>query len=108
VDAVTNASPSPINPNPPPFPGIVYPLAHGAVGWGFLVALYLAVFVRYGAMWFWTGLVLFLVVIFVKETSWDPVHEQNQNFVWAGAYDLLMYIVGLVLAGGFLYALSHS
>lgn len=37
----------------------------------------------------------FAVVVAVKETTWDPVNEVGQPFLWAGAADLSFYLVGI-------------
>jgi hypothetical protein len=44
----------------------------------------------------------FVLVVFLKELLWDPVNEIDQPFLWAGAMDFALYLVG---AGAMLAAL---
>lgn len=37
----------------------------------------------------------FVVLVFLKESLWDPVYEVGQPFLWAGATDLGWYLVGI-------------
>ncbi len=46
----------------------------------------------------------FLVIVLVKEATWDPLHEVNQPFLYAGATDLFWYLVGTGIALGLIYA----
>lgn len=46
----------------------------------------------------------FVVLVFLKESLWDPVNEVGQPFLWAGATDLGWYFVGILVMLGALGA----
>lgn len=51
-----------------------------------------------------TALVLFGVVVLLKEALWDPAYEVGQPFLWAGATDLAWYGVGILVMLAALWA----
>ena len=67
---------------------------HGAIGFGFLLAVWYRVR-PYGFDWFALALAVLLVVVFIKEIAWDPFHEEDQPFWPQGAEDLAFYVVGI-------------
>jgi hypothetical protein len=67
---------------------------HAAIGCGFLLALAL----RVPQHWWLLALLVFWVVVFVKESLWDPIHELDQPFVYEGLKDLAFYAVGMAVA----------
>ncbi|MDE1820988.1 MAG: hypothetical protein KGJ23_08405 [Euryarchaeota archaeon] len=80
-------------------PALNFAIEHAAIGFGYLVAIYV-VLLHIGLFWFLLALAIFVTVIVTKETYWDPRHEKNppQPFLWMGARDLFFYAVGLLLA----------
>jgi hypothetical protein len=62
-----------------------------------ILAVVLAVVARFAP---WQGAVVILAVAAVKETLIDPRVETDQPFLWAGATDLLVYVVGVLLGVG--------
>lgn len=85
-------------------PTLNFFIEHSAIGFGYLVAIYVAVLPLgrspLGVSWFLLALGIFVAVIVTKETWWDPRNEKTppQPFFWMGARDLLAYSVGLLLA----------
>jgi hypothetical protein len=67
---------------------------HGAIGFGFFVAAYYRL-LPFGLTWFLLAIALFLVVVFAKEAFWDPRHEVGQPFYPEGAFDFVIYLVGI-------------
>jgi hypothetical protein len=41
------------------------------------------------------AVVVFAIIVLLKESLWDPVNEVGQPFLWAGATDFLWYTVGI-------------
>jgi hypothetical protein len=78
-------------------PKILAPEVHGAIGFGYLLAIYYRV-LPLGWRWFALGIGVFWIVVTLKETCWDPGNEADQPFLWEGAKDLLGYLVGSIIA----------
>lgn len=38
---------------------------------------------------------VFVGIVLLKESLWDPANEIDQPFLWAGAGDLFFYLVGI-------------
>lgn len=49
------------------------------------------------------AIVVFVVVVSLKELLWDPVNEVGQPFLWAGATDLFFYLLGIAAMLGALW-----
>lgn len=81
-------------------PKILAPEVHGAIGFGYLVALWLRV-LPLGTMWFYFALAVFAVVVAVKEGYWDPANETDQPFYPEGLKDLAFYAVGIAAGLGY-------
>ncbi len=46
---------------------------------------------------------VFLVIDFLKELLWDPVHEKDNPFLWQGLIDFGWYLFGVAVALGLIY-----
>lgn len=46
----------------------------------------------------------FVLIVLLKEVLWDPANEVGQPFLWAGATDLMWYLVGIAAMLGALWA----
>ena len=75
-------------------PKILAPEVHGAIGFGFFVAVFYRV-LPFGVGWLAYALAAFLGVVILKEAVWDPRNEPDEPFFWAGAWDLACYLIGL-------------
>jgi hypothetical protein len=76
---------------------------HGAIGFGFLLAVYYRIR-PYAAVYFDLAIGVFLLVVFLKELLWDPVHETDNPFVWQGVEDWCFYMIGIALGALFVLA----
>ena len=79
---------NPLNPN------LLAQLVHVSVGIN--VALVTLLLMRHNPVWIYL-IPIFLGVIFLKETLYDPKYETDQPFFCEGAFDFFMYIVGIGL-----------
>jgi hypothetical protein len=79
-------------------PKLIMPELHTALGFGITLGFW--VFLH---QWFKYAMLIFLIVVIVKEVYWDPKNEVGQPFLWEGAQDLLWYIVGSGIVFGLIY-----
>jgi len=84
-------------------PDLLAQEVHGAIGFGFLVAVYYRIFHPYGMTWFLLAIAALLIVVLIKEAFWDPTHEQDQPFWPEGVQDFTFYVVGILI--GLLFVL---
>jgi len=91
-------------------PAIIFPEDHAAIGALVVAAAYALAPGRLGdparAHPNLPRFVLaaFVTIVFLKELLWDPANEVDQPFLWAGATDLLWYLVGVGAMLGALWA----
>ena len=78
---------------------IVAQETHAAIGFGYVLSLYLFL-----PAYLWVGIAILLVVVFIKEWQIDPRIETDQPWLWAGVEDLLFYPVGMAPAVLLLFA----
>lgn len=76
---------------------VLAPEVHASIGFGVILAFYLKV-LPFGLKYFAIAIIAFAVVVFLKESTWDPVNETEQPLFWEGMKDLGGYALGAVLA----------
>jgi hypothetical protein len=73
-------------------------LAHFLAGAAITAVVYIIIIdkLKLKFKYYYTTIAVFMFIIFLKESLFDPHFEQNQPFFWNGVEDMLFYLPGLV------------
>lgn len=77
-----------------------FAIEHTAIGASVTFGLYITI----PKYWIY-GVLIFLIIILLKEIFFDPTYEKDKPFLWSGVTDFTWYVFGVLIAIAIIYFL---